>query len=712
MAGDSYDRLIDLLGRDTPEVRALLAAQGAGLGIPVGEMLRSMARQRGWNPDDLPAFALPRDLSPSDYPVGAAMSGDVTGQEVGPSEVDLMGHIGVFGQTGTGKTTLVKLLIASFLAAQDSGQGRRRTAWVLDVKGEYRGLLRLYGREAMVWLTADEIGLNPFAVPTGADGKPVMAPDKWINNLRELFRLFWLNEPSCNLLCEVLREEYQRRGVSDGRDDWPSISDILDVLQRLNLQRGSDRAKARDKLLDRLDSLRAMLPGLDVRRSRDLRRLLGRSVILDLVDVKDTALPVLFGLIVTLLREVFRSEGERGITSLLVMDEAHLYLGGQTDRRISDLKEGTPSSVLRDIRKAGVCGCVATHFVSDLARGVMGNLGSVFVLRQGNRDSVRQAASSVNLKPWQEDEIPRLAARRAIARLSRHGEPVYLAIRDARELFPPDVPPPPVEEAREQSRPVLEKIPFVKGDMPTAPTGDAGEGLPKDGADPPSDEEGLSRKDLCVFARIAESSWELIQRRADALGLDREGEGDARTRLEARGLIAFAGTVGAKNRLFELTARGRAVAEQRGLAVARTGKGTAVHQALVENTQVLLGAHFPAFRFLRTGASATLKDVQPDLLVLTPGGSRVPIQACSRNQPAYEADALLKLHRLALLDLGHPNKVDFVMAVCVNKRHKAAIERALQERNVGTMPDRIVLLDFDAVIAPDFDWASVFEFPV
>ena len=107
--------LVQLLGPDNPQVRALVAASGApGMGDAVHEMLRSLVRQGGWNPDDPPAFALPRDLSPSDYPVGTAMSGDVAGVEVGPSEVDLHGHIAILGQTGTGKTTVVKLLLLAF----------------------------------------------------------------------------------------------------------------------------------------------------------------------------------------------------------------------------------------------------------------------------------------------------------------------------------------------------------------------------------------------------------------------------------------------------------------------------------------------------------------------------------------------------------------------------------------------------------------------
>jgi len=704
------EHLIELLGRDTPEVRALIAAAGnGGLGGAVHEMLRSLVRQRGWDPDNPPAIALPWDLSPSDYPLGLAMSGDVFGEPVGPSDSDLMGHLGVFGQTGTGKTTVVRLLLLSFMGILWAGLRNDRTFLVWDAHSEYRDLLRFFGPEGLVWLEAGDVGVSPFEVPRREDGALVMHPYKWLNCVREWARLAWLNEPSLNLLCEVVRDEYERRGLLvDPSGDWPSVSDILGALQRLSPPKGSDRARAKDKLLDRLESIRAMLPGLDVRRSRDVGKLLARSVILDLSDTADLGRPLLFALLTLVKREVLRSDEDAGIHRLEVIEEAHELLGGQMDRRVSDLKESTPSGILRDLRKTGTCGVVVTQLVSDLAPSVRGNLGSVLVLRQGNRDSVRQAAALVNLKTWYEDEIAKLPNCRAIARFSRHGEPVYLAIYDARALGL-GVAPPSREEAREFSRAVLEAIPYVKGEEPAVAAGDAGQ---ETGGGAPDAEGGLHPRDRKVLARIAERPWERIEDRMDALGLDREVEGDVRTKLEARGLIGLVGNVGAKNRLFELTDRGRVVAEVEGLAISNTGKGSAAHEAIVQYAQRSLAGYSSGFRFQRAGVSSTTGGVQPDLLLLLPGGGRVPIQACCNNQPSYEAGALLRLHALALLGPGHADRVDAVLAVCVNRRHKAAIERALRKENGGRMPDRVVLLDFDTMVDPEFDWASVLESPL
>jgi DNA helicase HerA-like ATPase len=112
--------LAELLGKDSPEVKALVAAAAnADMQPAVHEMLRSLARQKGFNPDDLPRLALPQEISESNYVIGTAMSGDVVGEEVGISEVDLHSHIGVFGMTATGKSTLVKLLLMAFLKKEE-----------------------------------------------------------------------------------------------------------------------------------------------------------------------------------------------------------------------------------------------------------------------------------------------------------------------------------------------------------------------------------------------------------------------------------------------------------------------------------------------------------------------------------------------------------------------------------------------------------------
>jgi len=111
-----FDWLCDLLGQDDPEVVCLRSAAAVpGMEDAAFGLLEALARERGIDPTHPPAFGMPHDLSPSDYPLGKARCGSMVGQDVGLSKNDLQGGgIGVFGISGTGKTTTVKLLLLSF----------------------------------------------------------------------------------------------------------------------------------------------------------------------------------------------------------------------------------------------------------------------------------------------------------------------------------------------------------------------------------------------------------------------------------------------------------------------------------------------------------------------------------------------------------------------------------------------------------------------
>lgn len=112
----------ELLGRDNPEVQSLLwAARDPKMRDAVESMFRSLVRREGWDPDDPPKIFLPHGISPSDYVVGTAISGDVLGDDIGPSDADLDSHIGLFGMTSVGKTTLVKLLLVAFTKGEVNG---------------------------------------------------------------------------------------------------------------------------------------------------------------------------------------------------------------------------------------------------------------------------------------------------------------------------------------------------------------------------------------------------------------------------------------------------------------------------------------------------------------------------------------------------------------------------------------------------------------
>lgn len=453
--------LAELLGPQDPTVQSLLwAANDPDMQQTAKELLEGLARSRGLDPQNPPAFGLPVGISVGDYLIGRPKCGATFGDEMGPTNDDLKGHIGVFGVTRMGKTSLLKPLLLSFT----KGPGARpdSTFIVLDANDEYRDLSLFFSPDQFIWLTPDDLEINLLEVPTDPDGRRVMSPQQWIGRLREALRVLYVNDPTLNKFEDSLLRLYQERGVLAGGDDHPSISDLTEVLEREVAPPRSDRERAREKVIDRLRAIRSMLPGLDVRRSRNIHELFGhRCVCLNMAETSDVAIPFLFNVLVMILESAFRVSPLEPVRCVLLMEEAHRYLGSETYKRTGDLMESRGLAVLRSLRKAGFSGWVVTQLVSDLDRAVIGNLSSIICFRLVRSRCIAEAASALGLKPWQQRELAILPAREAIVRFSRHPGAIHLAVNDVSNVLPDPRYAPTREEARARSKPTLDVIPFV-----------------------------------------------------------------------------------------------------------------------------------------------------------------------------------------------------------------------------------------------------------
>jgi len=322
-----------------------------------------------------------------------------------------------------------------------------------------------------------------------------------------------------------------------------------------------------------------------VRRSRDIHKLLSYCAVLDVSDVKDVGLLFLFSLLILLLSSSFRAEPGEPASRLLVVEEAHLYFGGQLDQRTKDVKESTPSGAMRIIRKAGFSVLLCNQLLGGMAKPVLGNLGSVICLQLTRGECIREAASLLGLRKWQEDELRALRAREAIVRFSRHPEPIHVAISEV----PPEVVGVRVSRAKaaEMSRPLLDQIPYER-----RPETESGADLSleaqmleeRQATSKPRPvcracaEMGLSlsRTDHKVMEAICEAPCELVPERCDRTGLRRETESASRRKLMPS-LIRYVGSVGNRRGLFDLGEAGTRWAKAHGLRVSRR-HGSLTHE--------------------------------------------------------------------------------------------------------------------------------------
>jgi len=385
---------------------------------------------------------------------------------------------------------------------------------------------------------------------------------------------------------------------------------------------------------------------------------------------------------------------------LILLDEAgRIFPKAQSDRY--DLGDSPTMQFLRSARKieGDTSVIMADQVPSKLDETITANCDNIICFALGDSTDVREAGNALGLERYLHRELVELGDREVIVRLGRYSHR-RLKIHIDEITFPKSIS---RDEARRRSQALLDSIPFVR----RHPKDDRAEVKADDAQ---ADEDGLSAVERRWFADFVREPWLLTRDLMMATGLDRDANDSIRNKFEARGCVAFDSVVGAKYKTYCPTERGLELADKLGLPVGSTGKGGVGHECMIVYFERSLEQYFAQsplgpVRFLRAGAAATTGGVQADLLVIRGDGRRFACQVCHRNQPAYEAQAILRLHALTLLGHDHADAVDLVMAIARNKSHKRAIEKAVKRRN-GSMPGKVVVLDFDTMLG--IDWDEVF----
>ena len=137
----------------------------------------------------------------------------------------------ILGRPGSGKSILNKYLLLQTL--------RKPQNWntlIIDVKPEYHFLLP-YARQLKV-LTPKMIKLNPLQVPSW------MTPQEYVKFITEVFvKENWLLTTSQNELEKILRDLYEERGVFKNTQNYPTMKDLYEELDRRYIKEKSWRIR-------------------------------------------------------------------------------------------------------------------------------------------------------------------------------------------------------------------------------------------------------------------------------------------------------------------------------------------------------------------------------------------------------------------------------------------------------------------------------------
>jgi hypothetical protein len=663
------------LGREDPAIQRLLKVyiRNPKMRDTVRTILKHRCKWAGFDTDNQSVFWPVSQLPPGPLQIGRVVQGTLPGPKFTLPEEIITQHIGMFGHNGTGKSYL-----AMHLAIQAIHLGY--TVWVFDIEDEYRRINPLLAPDTLVALQPENLRFNLFQSPGDW-----IKPTSWLDELNLLLRGgTFLRDGSLNVFRIGMSKLLERKGVTAGGTDWPSLIEVIEYFEGLKFGPKLRTAGYLESLLNRLVTLADTFEQMAVvSRSNMLEMLIQRSVIFRLHSLVGIPLQSLVSFLLLWMAR-FREGSANNKPHIVIIEEAHM-LASEKSRQ--DIGESILSRMFRTARKRGISLILCDQVPSELPPAILGNLACRIVMRLASTQSIWSIQNSMSLDRKQAEAISTMRPRRAVVHYTLH--PTAFEIEIPEVILPTKSKDP---QLCRETEGFLSKIKWIEHEN-------------KDKSATPSALKMLAPDDLAgdallVMVRICESPAEPIDQRCQKLQIDRAREFRARAELDDKGLVAkVEQSIGGKIKFFRPTDKGIAWAQKRKIRVKKFKSGI-IHEYLLCQVERHIGLISPKWRLQRNSTIGQDQGLQPDLLVMEPDGARFVVEICCSNLD-YDAKNIL-------IEAGIP-EIDKVIAVTPDKRTRKSLEKAVKKNCEDSDTDwkkSITTLDAAQCLAENFDWTG------
>ncbi len=419
--------LADILGKDRRDVKMMV--QHARLRPENAHMILKhmllILKKNGYDLSNLPKFNL---NFPENSPDEGIFLGNVNFHYGRTRDLYLpvdsfLSHCLICGMTGVGKSTLLKSLIPQFVE-------RGIYPWIFDHENEYKVLLKVLHPEELLILSPETDRDNFLEPPPG------ISPGEWIERLCNLAReVFYLRDGSINLLRKVLWNLYENKGVFAGGRNYPTIVDLMNLLESIEFKPGTRFSAYLESLINRFGGLKTGLGrSLECVQGFHLPDLLNKCVVDVTAGLSDDlrnfrAYQKMLKILA--YREKLSSSDSK---TLFVVDEAHKLYNKEIARR-HDLGEPMIFGNARTFSKRGIMCFYSDQIPSELPPPPMANVEICMIMRLVSGRCISSISKARNLNPEQADYIPVMGKRECIIQSGDFPDPVLFTVPE--KLFEP-----------------------------------------------------------------------------------------------------------------------------------------------------------------------------------------------------------------------------------------------------------------------------------